>query len=304
MLPKGRLYILGISGGPDSMFLLDNLRRKRHKIVVAHVNYQKRLDSGWDEKIVRNYCLKYSLPFEVYHAENANYLSKGNFQDRARKIRYNFFQKLVDKCQTRYIVIAHHFNDHLETYMIQKQRKSLVDYWGLSSKTKLEKYWILRPLLPFTKQQIIKYLNLKGIDYATDSSNQLPIYQRNVIRKKLAELGKGERSDLQKEILQKNKELKRIKLLAKKVGGKLITAPHILQLKKEGRKSPEIYLRLLYFWVNKVTDGLLQQRKKQLLPEIYKQLFISKKTDLIIELGKKFKMVKSNNQVTILPKNN
>jgi tRNA(Ile)-lysidine synthase len=46
MLPKGRLYILGISGGPDSMFLLDNLRRKRHKIVVAHVNYQKRLDSG------------------------------------------------------------------------------------------------------------------------------------------------------------------------------------------------------------------------------------------------------------------
>ena len=128
MLPKGRLYILGVSGGSDSMFLLDNLRRKKYKIIVAHINYKKRIDSDWDEKIVKNYCQKHSLLLEIHQEKNGNHFSKINFQDKARKIRYNFFQKLADKNQTKYIVVAHHFDDHLETYLLQKQRKSLVDY--------------------------------------------------------------------------------------------------------------------------------------------------------------------------------
>ena len=93
---------------------------------------------------------------------------------------------------------------------------------------------MLRPLLPFTKQQITKYLNQKGINYAIDSTNQLPIYQRNVIREELAGFGKKEKSDLQKEILQKNKELKRIKLLVKNEREKLITDSCTLQIKKDG----------------------------------------------------------------------
>nr|CAG8433656.1 12618_t:CDS:2 [Entrophospora candida] len=125
MLPKDRLYILGISGGPDSMFLLNNLRREKYKFIVSHINYKKRIDSDRDEKIVRDYCQNYSLPLEVYQVENVNYFLKGNFQDKARKIRYNFFQRLAEKYQTRYIVVAHHFDDHLETYLLQKQRKVL-----------------------------------------------------------------------------------------------------------------------------------------------------------------------------------
>jgi tRNA(Ile)-lysidine synthase len=275
-----------------------------YNLVVAHVNYQKRIDSDWDEKIVRNYCRKYSLLYEVYQVQGSEYNLKNNFQDKARQIRYHFFQKLADQYQTKYIVVAHHFDDHLETYLLQKQRKSLVDYWGLPTKTKFKKYWILRPLLPFTKQQITKYLNQKKIDYAIDSTNQLPIYQRNVIRKSLTELTKKEKSNLQKEIHQQNQELKRIKLLVKKEREKLITTPYTLKLKKEREKSSEIYLRLLYFWVNRATNGLLQQRKKKLLTEIYKQLFISQKNTLIIALGKKFQIIKFNNQATILPKNN
>jgi tRNA(Ile)-lysidine synthase len=287
------------------MFLLENLRQEKHKIIVAHINYKKRIDSDWDEKIVRDYCQKYSLPLEIYQAENANYFFKGNFQDKARKTRYISFQKLADKYQTKYIAVAHHFDDHLETYLLQKQRKSLVDYWGLPNQTKLEKYWILRPLLSFTKQQIINHLNQKRIDYATDSTNQLPIYQRNIIRKKLTELGEKEKLSLQKEIFQKNKELKKIKLSVKKESQKLITSSYTLQLKKASKEeSSEIHLRLLYLWVNQSTNGLLQQRKKKLLAEIYKQLFISKKNSLIIELGRKFQVIKSNHQATILPKNN
>src|SRR5437763_9346486 len=114
MLAKDRLYILAVSGGPDSMFLLDKMRLEGFNLVVAHVNYKKREDSDYDEKLVRNYCQKYALPCEVYQGKNFEYSSISNFQDRARKIRYDFFQKLADKYLTKYIIVAHHLDDHLE----------------------------------------------------------------------------------------------------------------------------------------------------------------------------------------------
>ena len=133
---KNRLYILAVSGGPDSMFLLEKMRGEGYDLVVAHVNYKKRENSDYDEKLVRNYCQEYSLFCEVYQVKGTEYNSVSNFQDRARKIRYDFFQGLADKYRTKYIVIAHHLDDHLETYLLQRQRGSLVEYWGLSEKSK------------------------------------------------------------------------------------------------------------------------------------------------------------------------
>jgi tRNA(Ile)-lysidine synthase len=128
ILNKNILYILAVSGGSDSMFLLDKMRSENYNLVVAHVNYQKRVDSGWDEKVVRNYCQKYSLSCEVYQVKGSEYNSISNFQNQARQIRYSFFQKLAQKYQTKYIAVAHHWDDHCETYLLQKQRKSLVEY--------------------------------------------------------------------------------------------------------------------------------------------------------------------------------
>ena len=128
MLVKNRLYILAVSGGPDSIFLLEKMRYEGYNLVVAHVNYKKRKSSDYDEKLVRNYCQKYSLPCEVYQFQGSEYNFIRNFQDKARQVRYNFFQKLTDKYQTKYIVVAHHLDDHLETYLLQKQRKSLIEY--------------------------------------------------------------------------------------------------------------------------------------------------------------------------------
>ena len=77
---------------------------------------------------MKNYCQKYSLPCEIFQVPSSEYNSAGNFQDKARQIRYVFCQKLAEKYQTKYIVVAHHWDDHCETYLLQKQRKSLVDY--------------------------------------------------------------------------------------------------------------------------------------------------------------------------------
>ena len=275
------------------------MRCERYNLVVAHVNYKKRDNSDYDEKLVRNYCQKYSLPYEVYQFQGSEYSSISNFQDRARKIRYDFFKKLADKYHTKYVVVAHHLDDHLETYWLQKQRKSLVEYWGLPAKTKWGKYWILRPLLSLSKQQICQYLAQNKINYALDITNQLPIYQRNIVRKKLDILSKEEKKLLEKEIKEKNRELRKIKKLVKIAVKQLIISPLVLKLDKGNEYLPEVYLRLLYFWINQATSGILQKRKKKLLNEVYKQLFTSQKKNLIIKLGNNFWIIKTGCQALI-----
>jgi tRNA(Ile)-lysidine synthase len=79
-LNRNFTYILGVSGGPDSMFLLDFLRSQNFKIVIAHVNYKKREDSDLDEEMVRSYCSKNSLIFEVTYPLKEERIV-GNFQN-------------------------------------------------------------------------------------------------------------------------------------------------------------------------------------------------------------------------------
>jgi tRNA(Ile)-lysidine synthase len=127
--PKSYCYVVGVSGGPDSIFCLDNMRKFGYNVVVAHVNYRKRSSSDDDENIVRSYCHKYSLPFVVRLVNKEEYAFHiGNFQAWARSIRYNFFKEIALKYKTEHIMVAHQYDDLLETYLLQKNRKSLVNY--------------------------------------------------------------------------------------------------------------------------------------------------------------------------------
>jgi tRNA(Ile)-lysidine synthase TilS/MesJ len=104
----------------------------------------------------------------------------------------------------------------------------------------------LRPLLFHNKQQICHYLTENKIDYAVDITNQLPIYQRNIVRQKLNNLSKEEKKSLEKEIKEKNKELKKNKKLVRVAANELIISRSAIKLDKTKTYSPEIYLRLLY----------------------------------------------------------
>src|ERR1700744_851053 len=119
---KKSFYVLGVSGGPDSMFLLDKMRKLKYNLIVAHVNYKKRVSSDRDEKIVSDYCNRFKIKFFSFSPKN---YEKGNFQSLARKIRYDFFFSIADIFSTKNIVIAHNFEDSLETYQLQLKRKSL-----------------------------------------------------------------------------------------------------------------------------------------------------------------------------------
>ena len=89
-------YIVGVSGGPDSMFLLDNFVRSGfRKIIVCHVNYKKRLSSDRDELTVKKYCQDKKIKFILLKVTNQIYKYydqfNSNFQAKARMIRYDFF---------------------------------------------------------------------------------------------------------------------------------------------------------------------------------------------------------------------
>ena len=197
-----KIYIVGVSGGPDSMALLDLCDQAGIKVVVAHVNYQKR-DSAWrDETIVKDYCNKRKIPCVVLHQEKA---CVGNFQAFAREERYRFYKQLMDDYQGEAVLLAHHLDDHLETYLMQEQRHSKGCYHGIKEEVILYGCKIIRPLMDYTKQDLLAYCIEKQVPYGFDESNFSDDYTRNKIRHQMIDnMSRKEKEELALKIAKLN----------------------------------------------------------------------------------------------------
>ncbi len=197
--------IVGVSGGADSMALLDMLYKANYDIVVAHVNYQVREESFIDQAIVESYCQKLNIKFEVL--DNVKYDS-GNFQHFARNVRYDFMVELYHKYNASAIYVAHHLDDLIETYIMQNKRGNIPLYYGLNKDSKYKGVSIKRILLDYSKEDLIKYCLDNNIEYVDDKSNFENKYTRNLIRNTLvSKLNKSEKKAILEVINQKNKEL-------------------------------------------------------------------------------------------------
>lgn len=170
--------VVACSGGPDSMALLDQLNKQGKDIVVAHVNYKHRDTADRDEKIVKEYCKKYDIPVRVLYPVH----EKGNFQAWARDVRYAFFEEVADEFDTKLLYVAHQMDDVIETYLFQKNRNMICDWYGLKEKSVRHGYQIVRPLLNFTKSELQQYCNDNRVSFGIDESNLTNHYTRNVIR--------------------------------------------------------------------------------------------------------------------------
>lgn len=170
--------VVACSGGPDSMALLDQLNKQGKDIVVAHVNYKHRDTADRDENIVKDYCKKYDIPVRVCYPVH----EKGNFQAWARDVRYAFFEEVADAFDAKILYVAHQMDDVIETYLFQKNRNMICDWYGLKEKSKRHGYQIIRPLLNFTKSELQQYCNENGVSFGIDESNLTNHYTRNVIR--------------------------------------------------------------------------------------------------------------------------
>lgn len=170
--------VVACSGGPDSMALLDQLNKQGKDIVVAHVNYKHRDTADRDENIVKDYCEKYDIPVRVCYPVH----EKGNFQAWARDVRYAFFEEVADAFDAKLLYVAHQMDDVIETYLFQKNRNMICDWYGLKEKSIRQGYQIIRPLLNFTKSELQQYCNENGVSFGIDESNLTNHYTRNVIR--------------------------------------------------------------------------------------------------------------------------
>ena len=187
------------------MFLLDWY--KKRNIVVAHVNYNKRSDSNNDERIIREFCDKNKIKLEVLNIKEK---ASGNFQSWARDVRYNFFKNIYDKYECNQLVMGHHKDDFLETAIMQTKANKKPRYFGIKKKNAIYEMNVIRPFIDlYWKDEIISHLAKDGIEYAVDSSNAEPIFERNKIRIELTKKTYKEKKSIYRWYKMSNKILKK-----------------------------------------------------------------------------------------------
>jgi len=202
---KSEFIVVATSGGPDSMYLLDSLHALGYKCICAHVNHNVRKVSDEEYKFVENYCIIHNIIFEGMKIEK---YSHDNFHNEARSIRYDFFKKVVEKYNAKYLATAHHGDDLVETIFMKISRGSnLNGYKGFSSVEKIENYTLIRPLIEYTKDEIKTKCELNNIEYVTDLSNDSDKYTRNRFRHNILNFLKEENKDVHKKYYEFNQEL-------------------------------------------------------------------------------------------------
>lgn len=182
-------YVIAVSGGVDSMTLLDLLSKKRDiELVVAHFNHGIRADSAEDEKLVTQVAKKYGLPVEVGHGK----LGFEASEEQARAARYSFLESVAKKHEAKGIITAHHQDDLIETALINILRGT-----GRAGLSSIRNSKIYRPLLDIPKSEILAYAKKNKIEWREDSTNNDTRYLRNYIRTKLMpELSKDKKAEI------------------------------------------------------------------------------------------------------------
>ena len=197
--------IIGVSAGPDSMCLLDILSNKTNKIIVCHINHNVRKESKKEEEFLKNYCKEKNLIFESRTIKSYN---ENNVENEARKKRYEFYEQILKKYNSQYLFLAHHGDDLIETILMKIMRGSNIEgYAGIKEVSTFKDYKIIRPLLNYTKEEIINYNKLHNIPYFNDSSNTNIKYTRNRYRKNILPILKQEDNNAHKKFLRYSKIL-------------------------------------------------------------------------------------------------
>lgn len=303
---SNKTVVIAVSGGPDSMCLLKLLIDMKEKIniIVAHVNHNLRKESIEEEEMVKDFCAKNKIKCITYSIKEY----KGNVENYARKKRYIFFETLIKKYNARYLLTAHHGDDLTETILMRLSKGSNIETLiGFKKISKRNNYYIYRPLIKLTKEDIVKYCTQNHIPYRVDKTNLEDIYTRNRFRnhiikplkkenprvhinfikfsEKLTEIEKyidNEANKIKKQIY-KSKKINIIKLCKQ---DKIIKEKIVYSILKDEYQS-NIYL-IKEKTIDKIIDIIDSKKPNQVLNLPLNKLFIKSYTYAKIEEKKEY----------------
>ena len=182
LLGKNQKYLVALSGGADSVCLLNLCLELGYDIEAVHCNFHLRgKESDRDELFCETLCKDKNIPFHRAHFNTKAYaaLHKVSIEMAARELRYSYFEQLRKDINASAILVAHHLDDVVETVLINLVRGTGIH--GLQG-IKARQHHIVRPLLEVSRCDILAYLDTIRQDYVTDSSNMVDDVQRNKLR--------------------------------------------------------------------------------------------------------------------------
>ena len=215
LIKDGDKIVVGVSGGPDSITLLDLLLKLKNQniikfdIVVCHINHMIREEATSDEEYVKEYCNKHNIECFVKRAEVEEIAKQNKMgtEETGRKIRYDFFYEILEKTKSNKIATAHNANDNAETVLM-----NIIRGCGTSGLKGIEanNKQLIRPLIECSRKEIEEYCKQNNLNPRIDKTNFENDYTRNKIRNmlipyiveginRLSSLSKQENDYLEKE---------------------------------------------------------------------------------------------------------
>lgn len=294
--------VVGVSGGPDSMallYILNEFKKKLDlKIVCAHVNHNKRIESEQEKIDLENYCKANNIIFEYIKISK---WGDDNFHNEARSVRYNFFEELVMNYGAKYLMTAHQGDDLIETILMRIVRGStLKGYSGFSRIVDKGTYKIVRPLITVTKDEIMEFDKINDIKYAIDQSNNEDHYTRNRYRHTVLPFLKHEDPKVHKKFLKYSEILLEYSDYVDREANKVFNKVFIngnLDIDKFNELDNIIQTKIIYTILEKIYgDDLLIVGAVHV--ELIFDLIKSNKSNSIVHLPNNVIVVKSYNELS------
>ncbi len=189
LIKNGDNIVVGVSGGPDSMALLNILlklkKEMKFDIVVAHINHMIRLEADEETKYVESFCEMHNIKCFI-KKEKVEQIAKNEkigTEEAGRKLRYNFFEEVIINAKANKIATAHTANDNAETVLMNIMRGSGTT--GLRGIEPIREDKYIRPLIECTRFEIEEYCKNEKLQPKIDKSNSENIYTRNKVRNML-----------------------------------------------------------------------------------------------------------------------
>lgn len=213
---KGKRLLVGVSGGPDSLALLNFLweEQQLHRdfyMIVANVDHMFRgVESFNEAKFVESFCAGKDIPFRMKRINVPEYIKKtGKSSEVAgRECRYQFFAEVMNECQLTHLTLGHHGDDQIETMLMRLTRGSSgTARAGIPFMRPFQKGFIFRPFLCLSRNDIEQYCVARELDPCHDPSNEEDDYLRNRFRKYVVPFLKRENTHVHEHFQRFSEEL-------------------------------------------------------------------------------------------------